>query len=176
MSDPIWVHSQQIRVVAIVGGTHGNETNGVALARHLMRHPELAARPSFETKVMLHNTAAIEKNTRYVEEDINRCYFLKDLADPSKTTLEARCAKEMNALLGPKGASAPAADLIIDLHNTTANTGAALMMPPKDTLSHAIGAHLIDHDPTVRIVNYTAGKEDYVSAPCAHSTRATQRE
>ena len=46
----------------------------------------------------------------------------------------------------------------------------ALMMPPKDTLSHAIGAHLIDHDPTVRIVNYTAGKEDYVSAPCAHST------
>ena len=159
-SAPTWTHSQPIKKVAIVGGTHGNEANGVALARHLLRHPELAKRPSFETTVLLHNTAAIDKNSRYVEEDLNRCYFAKDLADPSRNTLEAKRAREINALLGPKGRS-PATDLIIDLHNTTANTGVALMMPPKDELSHAIGAHLNAHDDSVRIVNYTAGKEDY---------------
>ena len=95
MDDPIWVHSREIRSVAIVGGTPGNETNGVALARHLMRHPELAARPTFETTTLLHNTAAIGKNVRYVEEDLNRCYFAKDLADASLTTMEAKRAKEV---------------------------------------------------------------------------------
>ena len=162
MTDPIWAHSRPITKVAIVGGTHGNETNGVALARHFIRHPALASRPSFETKVLLHNTAAIEKNVRYVEEDLNRCYFAKDLADPSRNTLEAKRAREINALLGPK--SSPVTDLIIDLHNTTANTGVALMMPPKDELCHAIGAHLLAHDKTVRVVNYTAGKEECVAS------------
>ena len=165
MSDPIWVHSRPIERVAIVGGTHGNEVNGVALARHLLRHPELARRDTFETKVLLHNLAAVKKNVRYVEEDLNRCYFLKDLTDSGrKMTLEATRAKEINELLGPKGVN-PHTDLIIDLHNTTANTGVALMMPPKDELSHAIGAHLIAHDPTVRIVNFTAGKPDYPMLP-----------
>jgi succinylglutamate desuccinylase len=164
-SDPIWVHSRPVSRVAIVGGTHGNETNGVAIARHFLRHPELASRPSFETTVLLHNVAAIEKNVRYVEEDLNRCYFAKDLADPARATLEATRAKEVNAILGPKGSASPAVDLIIDLHNTTANTGVALMMPPQDELSHAIGAHLVEHDASVRIVNFTAGKADYPMLP-----------
>ena len=164
-SDPIWVHSRPIKVVAIVGGTHGNEANGVALARHLIRHPELASRPSFETRCMLHNLEAIKRNVRYVEEDLNRCYYAKDLMDSSLSTLEAKRAKEMNALLGPKSSAQPAVDLIIDLHNTTASTGVALMMPPKDELSHAIGAHLISHDATVRVVNWAAGKPDYPMLP-----------
>ena len=154
-----------VKVVAIVGGTHGNETNGVALARHLIRHPELCKRASFETKVLLNNLAAIEKNVRYVEEDINRCFFAKDLADKNLTTLEAKRAKEVNQILGPKGSASPKVDLILDLHNTTANTGVALMMAPKDQLSHAIGHHLMGHDSSVRIVNWTAGRADYPMCP-----------
>lgn len=165
MSDPVWVHSRPIKVVAITGGTHGNETNGVVLARHLIRHAEMAKRPSFETKVLLSNTAAIAKNSRYVEDDMNRCFFRKDLGDTSLTSLEAKRAKEIDAILGPKASASPVADLIIDLHNTTAATGVALMMPPKDTLSHAIGHYLISKDKTVRVVNYTAGKEDYPMLP-----------
>eukprot|EP00966_Prymnesium_polylepis_P237410 5490738-Prymnesium_polylepis.2 len=158
--DPVWTHSRPVKVVVITGGTHGNEVNGVALARHLLRHPELTKRPSFETKVLFSNLKAIEKNQRYIEEDMNRCFFKGDLADPSKTTLEAKRAKEIDAQLGPKGSADPVADLIIDLHNTTANTGVALMMPPQDELSHAIGAHLLAHDATVRVVNFTAGKPE----------------
>lgn len=112
---------------------------------------------------MLTNEAAVKKNVRYVEEDMNRCFFKKDLNDPTLTTLEARRAKEIDAVLGPKGSSSPVADLVIDLHNTTADTGVALMMPPTDELSHAIGHYLITRDDTVRVVNYTAGKADYVS-------------
>ncbi len=173
MADPIWVHSREVRVVAITGGTHGNETTGVALARHLLRHPDLAARPSFETKVVLSNVEAIKKNVRYVEEDMNRCFFKKDLADATLTSLEARRAKEINAALGPKGSSSPVADLIIDLHNTTANTGVALMMPPQDALSHAIGAYLLKQDARVRVVNYTAGKSDYPQLPTIGRTHSS---
>ena len=154
-----------IKCVAIVGGTHGNEANGVALARHLIRHPDEAKRSTFETKVMLSNHEAIAKNVRYCEEDMNRCFFCKDLVAASLQTKEAKRAKEINMILGPKKSSSPVADLIIDLHNTTANTGVALMMSPKDELSHAIGSYLASKDDTVRVVNWTAGKEDYPMLP-----------
>ncbi|CAL1135308.1 unnamed protein product [Cladocopium goreaui] len=85
-----------VKKVAIVGGTHGNETNGVHLAKHFMRNMSLVKRPSFETEVLLSNVAAIEQNTRYVEEDLNRCYFLADLQNDqmSRSTLERKRARE----------------------------------------------------------------------------------
>ena len=52
--------------VAVTGGTHGNEPNGVELARHLQRHPELAARGSFDTTVLITNPAAVAKSVRYL--------------------------------------------------------------------------------------------------------------
>ena len=105
----------RVKRVFITGGTHGNESCGVVLAKHFMKTPELFANFSFETKVLLTNTASIASNTRYVEEDMNRCFLRADLDDASKTaTLEQRRAKELNAIIGPKG-TAEAADLIIDL-------------------------------------------------------------
>ncbi len=151
--------------VFITGGTHGNEANGVLLAKHLLRNRATCERKTFETKVLLTNVKSIEVNRRYVEEDMNRCFLLKDLADDSLTTLEARRAKELNAVLGPKGSAAPAADLIIDLHNTTAATGVALMMSPRDELAHAIAAHLIALDPSVRVCNWNAASTDYAMLP-----------
>ena len=155
----------RIKRVVITGGTHGNESCGVVLAKHLMKTPELFSGFSFETEVLLTNVASIASNTRYVEEDMNRCFFKEDLNNPDKTaTIESRRAKELNAVLGPKG-TADAADLIIDLHNTTADTGVALMMAPKDELSHAIAAHLIALDPTVRVCNWNASQTDWPMLP-----------
>jgi hypothetical protein len=42
--------SRPVERVAIVGGTHGNETTAVALAQHLLEQPELLSRPSFEAR------------------------------------------------------------------------------------------------------------------------------
>jgi len=113
----------RVERVFITGGTH------------FMKTPELFSGFSFETRVLLTNVASIASNTRYVDEDMNRCFFQKDLDDPERTTtLESRRAKELNAVMGPKG-TADAADFIIDLHNTTADTGVALMMAPKDEQS-----------------------------------------
>ena len=132
-----------VRRVVIVGGTHGNEATGVAVARALARRPP--APRTFAVDVVLANAAAMARNARYVEEDMNRCFGAAALAAPP-ATVDARRARELNARIGPKG-SASAADLVIDLHNTTSASGVALMMHRDDALSHAIGAHLLPRAP-----------------------------
>eukprot|EP00050_Salpingoeca_kvevrii_P006733 m.291297 g.291297 ORF g.291297 m.291297 type:complete len:324 (-) comp12452_c0_seq1:942-1913(-) len=154
-----------VQRVAIIGGTHGNETNGVYLARYFQSSPEVIKRSSFECSVVFSNTAAIENNTRYVETDLNRCFDKADLADESLTLLEQRRAKELDRLLGPKASADPATDFVIDLHNTTANTGVALMMAPTDDFAHEVGAYLQSIDPTVRIVEWNASKDDWPLLP-----------
>jgi len=130
-----------VRRVAVVGGTHGNERNGVLLARHFLANPERAARPSFETLTLLANPHAIKANARYVDEDMNRCFLKDKLAAPAENR-EAVRAREVDAILGPKSSDERAIDLVIDLHNTTSDCGYALMMARGDALSHGIAAHL----------------------------------
>ena len=156
--------SAPIGRVAITGGTHGNESNSVQLAKHFLRHPEVVQRESFSTTVLLTNTESITRNLRYCDEDLNRCFSLSDLADESRTSLEAARAREINATLGPKG-SEGAADYILDLHNTTANTGVAIMCSPNDRLSHAIALYLQSKDPTVRLILWNRSAKDYPMLP-----------
>mmetsp|Transcript_63418 Transcript_63418/g.148493 ORF Transcript_63418/g.148493 Transcript_63418/m.148493 type:complete len:324 (+) Transcript_63418:26-997(+) len=146
----------QVKRLAIVGGTHGNETNGVHLAKHFLRNPSLVKRGSFETEVMLSNSAAIRQNTRYVEEDLNRCYLLADLQndETSTSSLERKRAREVDALLGPKSSDTPRCDFIVDLHNTTAATGVALLMAPDDEFAHEVGHYLSTLDDSVRVVEW----------------------
>ena len=69
---------------------------------------------------------AHQKNVRYVDEDMNRCFYTHELQDQDKTSLntERRRAMEINQLVGPKGHSNT--DFVIDLHNTTSNSGVML--------------------------------------------------
>jgi succinylglutamate desuccinylase len=143
-----------ITSVTITGGTHGNETNGVELAKHLLRTPTFTARPSFKTRVLLTNPAAVEKNVRYVDEDLNRCFAQALLDDDSRGSTEAVRARALNAVLGPKGSAAPATDLIIDLHNTTAATGVCLLTAPDDALCLGLAASLIEADPAVVLATW----------------------
>ena len=156
--------TEPVRRVAITGGTHGNESNSVQLAKHFLRHPDVVQRESFSTTVVLTNTESITRNVRYCDEDLNRCFSLADLADESRTSLEAKRAREINAVLGPKG-SEGATDYILDLHNTTANTGVAIMCSPHDRLSHALALYLQSKDPTVRLILWNRSAKDYPMLP-----------
>jgi succinylglutamate desuccinylase len=148
-------HSQ-LGCVAIVGGTHGNEKTSVYLARHFIESPGVANRPSFKTVAVISNPASIETNSRYTEVDMNRCFLVNDLLDtkPPKLREQAR-AREINDLLGPKSSDSPNADFIFDLHNTSANTGVALMLAPDDDFAHEVGAFLHSCDSTVKICEWT---------------------
>jgi succinylglutamate desuccinylase len=112
--------------IVICGGTHGNELTGVYLAK---KH-----------RWFLANPAAAEKYRRYIDCDLNRCFAVSSL-NSKENGLEHIRAKVINAMLGQKGTE-DAPDLILDLHNTTANMGITLILSCKDPDIMNICAHI----------------------------------
>lgn len=118
------VPREPLHRVAVTGGTHGNEMCGVYLARYWLKAPEELRRASFSAVPILANPAATAASRRYVDHDLNRAFtftFLRSTVTPDEP-YEVTRARELNQLLGPKGTD-QAFDFILDLHNTTANTG-----------------------------------------------------
>ncbi|MFN6261570.1 MAG: aspartoacylase [Chromatiaceae bacterium] len=115
-----------IRTVAIVGGTHGNEFSGIYLEKRYRQQPELMTRSSFSCRTLFANPEAHAANKRYVQSDLNRQFKTADLANPLLSNYEQSRAKVINAELGPKGAAKT--NFVIDLHNTTSNMGACLIL------------------------------------------------
>lgn len=158
MTEPWCRHltrQDSVGCVCVVGGTHGNETNGVYLGRNFakLQGPAGAAHGyGFELMALESNPEAAKANKRYIEEDLNRCFTCADLGDPAQDkTYERRRAKEINALLGPKTSPTPKCDYVLDLHNTTANTGVALFLHPRDKFSQELAAYLVSQDPLVKV-------------------------
>ncbi|XP_055470745.1 N-acyl-aromatic-L-amino acid amidohydrolase (carboxylate-forming) isoform X1 [Psammomys obesus] len=119
---------EPLRRVAVIGGTHGNEMCGVHLARHWLKAPGELQRASFSAMPVLANPAATAACRRYMDRDLNRTFtltFLRSEATPDDP-YEVTRARELNQLLGPKGTD-QAFDFILDLHNTTANTGVCII-------------------------------------------------
>uniref|UniRef100_A0A673CUS7 N-acyl-aromatic-L-amino acid amidohydrolase n=1 Tax=Sphaeramia orbicularis TaxID=375764 RepID=A0A673CUS7_9TELE len=121
--------------VAVCGGTHGNELSGVYLVRELLKVKKKKKKEeededggAMSVLLVLSNPRAMQQCLRYIDTDLNRCFTHACLIGPTldKTPYEMRRARELNAMLGPKG-SAGAMDLICDLHNTTANMGLSLI-------------------------------------------------
>jgi succinylglutamate desuccinylase len=138
-----------IRRVVIAGGTHGNELTGIYLVKKFQQYPQLLHRESLECVTLLANPKAIAANRRYVDRDLNRCFTNEDLANPALTSYEDRRAKEIAAQLGPK--SQPKADVIIDLHSTTANMGLTILPSSKDPINLRLAAYLSMLNPSVRV-------------------------
>ena len=193
---------EKVRTVAIVGGTHGNERHGVHLIEHFAASGEdplggapvggcaAVQRGSFETKLLVGNPAAVVRKgtgagTRYVDEDLNRCFLASSLyglaREEAAPTIEAGRARTVDAALGPKCSPNPAADFILDLHNTTSNTGTLLCFHPDDEFALRVAAHLHHHDPAIRMCLWPGGDRALLPTvgrggmtvevgPVAHST------
>ncbi|XP_063811889.1 aspartoacylase isoform X2 [Pseudophryne corroboree] len=118
-----------IRRVAIFGGTHGNELSGVFLVKHWLKHGGEIARPGLEVRPFITNPKAVEKCVRYIDTDLNRVFDNQNLSKENTVKLpyEVAQAQEINSIFGPKG-STNAYDVILDLHNTTAQMGVTLIL------------------------------------------------
>lgn len=130
----------QIKSVAIVGGTHGNEFSGIYLERRYRQQPELINRSTFRCTTLFANPEAHQANRRYLHSDLNRQFKTADLADPTLTNYEQSRAKVINAQLGPKGAAKT--DFVIDLHNTTSNMGPCLILTQPGALYNQLAAYV----------------------------------
>uniref|UniRef100_A0A5F8HBW4 Aminoacylase 3 n=1 Tax=Monodelphis domestica TaxID=13616 RepID=A0A5F8HBW4_MONDO len=121
--------------VAITGGTHGNELSGVHLLKHWLQDPSGLHRRTFAATPVLANPKATEHCIRYINQDLNRSFTTAFLTskDTQDSPYEVRRAQEINQLLGPKG-SAEAFDFIFDLHNTTSNMAACLILNSEENI------------------------------------------
>ncbi|KAM6940604.1 N-acyl-aromatic-L-amino acid amidohydrolase (carboxylate-forming) B-like [Xenentodon cancila] len=124
--------------VAICGGTHGNELTGVYIVKE-MQKKNVDKMGSVSIITVLSNPRAVEACKRYVDVDLNRCFTDTLLSShvTDSTLYERRLAHELNSQLGPKG-SKEAVDLVIDLHNTTANMGLCLIFYSIDWITFHI--------------------------------------
>jgi aspartoacylase len=129
-----------IKQVAIVGGVHGNEFSGIYLLKHYQAHAELINRSSFTTELVWANPEAHYANKRYLHSDLNRQFKTLDLANPTLANYEQSRAKVLNAQLGPKGNAR--VDLLIDLHNTTSNMGACLILTQAGPFYNKLAAYV----------------------------------
>ncbi len=141
--------SRLIKRVVIVGGTHGNELTGVYLVKKFQQFPDLLHRSSFECTTLLANPEAIAVNRRYIDRDLNRCFGNEDLANPMLTGYEDKLAKQIAVELGPR--SQPKADVIIDLHSTTANMGLTILPSSHCPFNLRLAAYLTTLHPLVRV-------------------------
>ena len=109
--------------VVIVGGIHGNELTGIYLVKKFEKYPYLIQRNHLQVTTLLGNPRAIAARTRYIEKDLNRCFYLlnSDHANFNSSSYEERRAREIQTQLNPKSSSS--IPLILDLHSTTANMG-----------------------------------------------------
>lgn len=105
---------------------------GVYMVRELQKQ-EAEKIGSVSVTTALTNPRAVDACRRYTDTDLNRCFTNALLSSPitDSTPYELRRAQELNAQFGPKG-SKDAVDLLVDLHNTTANMGLSLIIYCKD--------------------------------------------
>ncbi|EKX35486.1 hypothetical protein GUITHDRAFT_118300 [Guillardia theta CCMP2712] len=183
-SAPAGISTSMVRSVCIVGGTHGNERHGVHMVRHYQEHSRLIERKTFTTSLLIANPMAVANKgtgagTRYVDEDLNRCFLKQTLASAeSATSVEGARAREINQILGPKASPEPACDFIFDLHNTTSNTGILLCYHPTDKLSYLMSEYLFSKNPHIRVCLWPEGDRQVVVVPlsCAHLQQSSSTD
>lgn len=142
----------QIKRVAIVGGTHGNELTGAYLVKKFEQSPSLIKRSSFESLTLLANPKAFAVGRRYIERDLNRCFKSENLSNPTLLSYEDSQAKAIEQILRPKGH--PNVDVIIDLHSTTANMGLTIILINDHPFNLRLAAYLSSINPLVNVYRW----------------------
>lgn len=135
--------------VVIVGGTHGNESTGVYLSKKFNQHPDLIRRSSFLTHVFLGNPKAVAAGVRYIDRDLNRSFGQDDLHNTNLMGYEDLQAKSIDQKIGPS--SDTPADVIVDLHSTTANMGLTLIIDREESFPLQLATYLQYLNPSINV-------------------------
>jgi len=172
--------STPLKKVVVVGGTHGNEYTGVWCIKALdLQQTELShAHPALNISTILGHPRAHLANKRFLDNDLNRQFSFEALFapdDPSTHSIERIRALELDRILGPKFTDVPSnpnnlppsTDVIIDLHTTTGNMGATIIVAEGDSLMTDAAAYVM----------HRCGSEDGGAVRCilhTHPNRQAQ--
>ncbi|YCO00901.1 aspartoacylase [Vibrio sp. VNB-15] len=137
--------------VLLVAGTHGNELSGIYLQKLIKDRLYTADRSTFNTQCVTGNPAAVKQNVRYVEADLNREFSATNqrdhLAQEGTSKQESKIAQQF-----AQTHAAQEKQLIIDLHNTTSNMGATLILVSNDVFYRKMGAYVKQRMPEANIL------------------------
>jgi aspartoacylase len=135
--------------IALVGGTQGNETSGIQLIRNWQQFGLPSRFNELNVSLSIANEAAIAANVRFVDEDLNRQFTFERLSN-NNSAKEAELAKALNQQLGPKGDSNT--DFVIDIHNTTSEMGATLIILEADEFHIQLARYVKQQMPEANIL------------------------
>ncbi len=90
------------KTLAIFAGVHGNEKAGVLALEKILKNIKILKGKVY---FVFANIQAIEKNTRYIEKNLNRCFLEGNIGD----TYEDKRARELMPILDE-------CDVLLDLH------------------------------------------------------------
>ena len=136
----------KINSALIVAGTHGNELSGIYLHKLINDRLYSAQRSTFATSSVIANPEAVKQNVRYLETDLNREFA--ELNNEKEHVLhESKVAAAFAAKY-----SANNNQLIVDLHNTTSNMGATLILLSTDPFYRKMGAYVKQRMPKANIL------------------------
>lgn len=135
---------QKLNQVLVVAGTHGNELTGLYLQKLIKDGNYPVDRSSFEVKSVVGNPEAVKKNVRFVDVDLNRQF---------SGTASAKESQEANiAASFHKDYAHVENQLIVDLHNTTSNMGATLILLSNDPFYNQMGAYVKQRMPKANVL------------------------
>ena len=139
----------QIQHVLIAGGTHGDEWTGVKLIQAFLKQPDVILRPSFKTSAIIGNPEAFKTEKRYLDRDLNRSFQKELLTDFGNSDREVQLARNLLATYGPQGTDP--ADFVMDLHTTTAATGACLILSHPSLINLHFARYLSEAIPNLKV-------------------------
>ncbi|MFA0057234.1 aspartoacylase [Vibrio echinoideorum] len=135
-----------INQVLLVAGTHGNELSGIYLNKLIKERLYAADSSTFSTHPVIANPKAVEQNVRYVDTDLNR-QFSNANNDDTSGLAEYTAARQFIDRHASREQQ-----LIVDLHNTTSNMGATLILLSNDVFYQKMGAYVKQRMPEANIL------------------------
>ena len=140
----------KINNVLILAGTHGNELSGIYIDKLIRDNLYNMQRSTFNSSSKLVNLKAIECATRYIETDLNREFSSEEnneISNSHEKLLSQKFIAE-NVQQGDQDNN----QLFIDLHNTTSNMGATLILLSNDAFYKKMGAYVKQQIPEANIL------------------------
>lgn len=136
----------KLNSVLVVAGTHGNELSGIYLHKLIKEGRYLTDRSTFSTSSVLANQEAIKQNVRYIDTDLNRQFSTSEAIDNSDLH-ESKIAHQFKTQHRNTKHQ-----LIVDLHNTTSNMGATLILLSSCPFYQKMGAYVKQRMPAANIL------------------------
>lgn len=128
----------------LVSGTHGNELSGLYLQKLIRDGRYDANRRTFSTALLTGNPEAVKQKCRYVDRDLNRQFTAQ--AQEARNEESTRAQSLITQYANNEKL------LIIDLHNTTSNMGATLILLSEAPFYKQMGAYVKQRMPNANIL------------------------